>query len=814
MIQNYIKTALRQLMRNKGFSLINILGLAVGIACCLIIVVYVRDEISFDNFHQNGDHVYRIALDRKYPEHNRHYAIIPHSYARAIKDEFPEVEEVTRFFHFQGNTFDILKGDELYEEDLAYFADSTFFKIFDIPLIQGEADKALAEPNTVVLTESIAKKYFNRTDVVGEILRVQGFDNDMVVSGVCEDVPENSHLTFELLMSTSGNALGFIQQDNYINFSAFTYLLLKEGTNAALLESKLPEVVRKYASGQVQRQFNVTYDEYVAAGNGYHYFLQSLPSIYLNSNLENELRPPGSKTRVYIFSVIAFFILLIAIINFMNLATARSTERAKEVGIRKTLGSVRGQLISQFMTEAILVSVLSMVIAFAILNLLLPVFNQLSGKEFAFSEVLNLKSIPLFMLFALFIGALAGSYPSLVLSSFRPIEVLKGKLVSTTHGRWLRNGLVVFQFMISVILIISTIVVYRQMEFIRNKELGFNQQQLVSIQGAFQLQAQSQAFKDELLRLPEVRSVGACNALPGGYFFGVSFQKEGDNETTFGSGMVIDENFIECMQMEILDGRDFDRSYNDSLSIMLNETAVKQLGLTAPVGKRLVTNDNPGGGAGDEFRNYTVVGVVKDFHFQSLHQTISPMFFYLNPNQHNASNLISLRVEPDNIQQTIQRIEGIWGQFLPNQPFKFTFLDADLTALYQAELVAQKVFGLFSILAIFIACLGLLGLAAYVTQQRTKEIGIRKVLGASVTNIVGLLSKDFLKLVGIALLVAAPVAWYAMRRWLSDFAYRIDLSWWMFALAGALAILIAFLTVSYQSIRAAVANPINSLKDE
>jgi putative ABC transport system permease protein len=812
MLQNHLKTALRQLMRNKGFSLINILGLAVGIACCLIILVFVRDETGFDKFHEKGDRVFRVGLERKYPEHVRHYAIIPQSYARAIKDEFPEVEEVTRFFYFPGNTFNILKGDEVYEEDFAYFADSTFFELFDIPLLRGEPDKVLAEPNKVVLTGSAARKYFGDQDVIGEVLRVQGFDNDFVVSGICADVPENSHLTFQMLMSTVESP--FFQQENFVNFAAFTYLLLKPGTDASALEAKLPEVVRKYAAGQIQREFNVSYDEYVAAGNGYRYFLQPLPSIYLNSNLENELRPPGSKTRVYIFSVIAVFILLIAIINFMNLATARSAERAKEVGIRKTLGSVRGQLISQFMTEAILVSTLSMFIALTILNLMLPVFNQLAGKSFAFSEVVNVQSIPFFLLFALGVGALAGSYPALVLSSFRPIEVLKGKLVATAHGRWMRNGLVVFQFMISVILIISTIVVYRQMEFIRNKELGFNEQQLLSIQGAGVLDGQTQSFKDELLRLPEVTSVGACNTLPGGYFFGVSFRKEGDNETTFGSGVVVDDQFIECMQMELLAGRDFDRRFNDSLSIMLNETAVKSLGLQDPVGKRLLTNDNPASNNNEAFAYFTVIGVVKDFHFQSLHQSISPMFFYKNTAPNDVNNLISVRVAPDNIQQTIGRIEGVWERFLPNQPFKFSFLDRDLTALYQSERVAQKVFGVFAMLAIFIACLGLLGLAAYVTRQRTKEIGIRKVLGASVTNIVGLLSRDFLQLVGIALIAAAPIAWYAMHRWLSDFAYSINLSWQIFALAGLLAVLIAFLTVSYQSIRAAVTNPVDSLKDE
>ena len=573
-------------------------------------------------------------------------------------------------------------------------------------------------------------------------------------------------------------------------------------------------MVEKYAAGQIQSQFSSSYQDYVAAGNGYDYYLQPLKDIYLHSNLESEMRAPGSITRIYIFSIIAIFILLIAIINFMNLSTARSTERAKEVGIRKTLGSVRGQLVGQFLMEAILISAISLIVSWAILNFLLPVFNDLSGKEFALSDILNLSNIPLFLLFALAVGLLAGSYPATILSGFNPIAILKGKLISSKHGILLRNGLVIFQFAISVILIISTIVVYNQLQYIRNKELGFNKEQLVSIQGAGFLAEQKEAFKEELLKMPPVADVAGCNALPGGYFFGTSFRKEGDNETMFGSGMVVDDDFISCLQMDLLDGRDFSDQFNDSLSLIINETAVRELQLTDPVGKRLAsTNPNPQTGE-DETTFFTVVGVVKDFHFQSLHQTISPIYFYNSSFNQGFSNLITVRLNPGDFQAAVAGIERTWKQFLPAQPFRFTFLDKDLDELYQAEQVAQKVFGLFSLLAIFIACMGLLGLAAYITQQRTKEIGIRKVLGASMTNIMGLLSRDFIKLVGLALLIAAPVAWYAMQRWLENFAYSAGIQWWIFILAGGLALLIAFLTVGYQSVRAALANPVRALRDE
>lgn len=812
MFKNYIKTAIRQLWRHKGYSLINILGLAVGIACCLIILLYVQEELSFDKFHEKGDRIYRVALDRQYPGRSSSYAIIPHSFAQEMKAEFPEVEEAVRLFYFQGVTATFEVKDEIYEEPHFLWADSTFFRVFGIPVLRGEPEKALSEPNSLVLTESTAKRYFGDEDPIGQVVRQPGNDNELVVTAICGDVPPHSHLRFTALISSE--ALGFIEQPNYIAFSAFTYLLLREGADTDALEAKFPALVRKYAAGQIQREFSVPYDEYVQAGNGYHYYLQPLASIYLQSNLEGEIRPPGSKTRVYIFTVIALFILLIAIINFMNLATAKSTERAKEVGIRKTMGSLRGQLVLQFLFEAVLMTLFSTGIALLLLYVMIPPFNNIAGKAMGMSELMNPLLIPLLLLFALLVGILAGSYPAAVLSRFNPVSVLKGKLVGARHGGQLRNGLVVFQFAISVALIISTIVVFRQMQFIRNKELGFNKGQVITIQRAFSLQSQTEAFKEELLKLPQVVSVGSCNTMPGGTFSGVSFRKPGENETIFGRGVFIDEDFIDCMEMEMVAGRTFSEAFNDSLSVILNQSAVEELGLENPVGQRLETNDDNIIGDEVETEYLNIVGIVEDFHFQSLHQPITPLFFVLNRSPDGSNGLMSIRLRGEELQQTIQQMENLWQQFVPARPFRYSFLDAELGELYEAEQVAQRVFAFFSGLAIFIACLGLFGLAAFVTRQRTKEIGVRKVLGASVANIVRLLSLDFLKLVSLGLLIAAPVAWLTMNRWLESFAYRVDLSWWIFVLAGSMAVFVAFLTVSYQSIRAAMMDPVKSLRDE
>ena len=813
MLRSYLKIALRNLGKNKVHTAINVLGLAIGMTCCLLIVLYVADELNYDRHWPDGERIYRIALERRYPDRVARYSIIPHSYVHSIRRELPEVAEATRLINFGGdNAPTLVKIDgQTHEERNVLLADSTFFRVFQIPLLSGQPDRVLNRPNTVVLTEETARRLFGKADPVGKTLEiVQG--PKLEITGVCANPPDNSHFTFTMLGSTLG--IPFLQQPNHISFSAHTYLLLKPGISPDAVQARLPALVEKYAAGEVERNFGVSYREYVRAGNGYFYFLQPLTGIHLDSNLESELRPNGSRTLVYIFSIIAGFVLLIAGINFMNLATARSSERAKEVGIRKTLGSTKVQLSVQFLIESVLLSLGALVLALVLALILLPGFNQLAAKQLSLRFLAQWYTGPLMLSLAVGIGLLAGLYPAGVLASFEPIRVLKGRFSATRSGHWLRNGLVVFQFAISIILIVSTVVVFTQLRYVQKKELGFDKEAVMTIQSAGFLDQRTEAFKQEVARLAGVGRVGGTTSTPGTEnFFGTTFRKQADRETVTGRGMVIDDDYLQTLGIGMAAGRSFSRNFNDSLSVILNEEAVKALGLTNPVGQRIVSPDNFAQQGGPEV-TYTVVGVVKDFHFFSLHQRIAPLFILHDRWFRRTSNQIVVRVAADKAEPVIAAVEQLWQRYLPEQPFLYSFLAEDWGELYRAEQVSQRVFGLFSLLAIFIACLGLLGLAIYIIQQRTKEIGIRKVLGASIPGLVMLLAGDFLKLVGIALLIGAPIAWYVMNQWLQGFAYRIDVEWWMFALAGALAVGIAFATVSYQSIKAALMNPVKSLRTE
>ncbi|GAB3175349.1 ABC transporter permease [Telluribacter humicola] len=809
MLQNYLKIAWRNLLKNKVNTAINIIGLSIGMVCCILIVMYVSDELSFDRYWPQGERIYRMALERKYPDRVTKYAIIPSSYAQDVKRELPEVEEVVRLVPFDGDgTGTLMKYQgQVLEEKNVLAADSSFFKVFQVPLLQGHPDQVLSRPNTVVLTKSTAERIFGKKDPVGKTLELVN-GPQLEVSGIAEDLPDNVHFRFDFVISLSG--FPFVQQENYTSFSVLTYLLLKPKSDAQVVESKLPALVAKYAAGEIQRSFGLSYQEYVKAGNGYYYFLQPVRSIHLDSNLEAELRPNGNRKVVYIFSVIAVFVLLIACINFMNLATARSSERAREVGIRKALGSHRSQLASQFLTESVMMSFFSFLLSLLLVGVLLPSFNNLAGKQLSAQLLLRWDILPLMLLLALLIGLVAGSYPAGVLSSFEPIKVLKGRFMSTRQGHLLRNGLVVFQFSISIILIICTLVVLTQLKYLQDKELGFTKEAVVNLQGTGFLGPNTEAFKQELGRIAGVQAVGGTNATPGsqGGFFGIIFRQEGQTETVTGRGTVVDDNYLQAMNIKLVAGRSFSRSFNDSLSVLINEEAMKELGLTDPIGKKLISATN-----GADV-TYTIVGIIKNFHYQSLHQRIAPLFVLNNRWVSRTDNRIVIRIQSEDPQAIIARTEQVWKKYLPEQPFHYTFLESDWGALYRAEQVSQRIFSLFSLLAILIACMGLLGLAIYIIQQRTKEIGIRKVLGATVASIVTLLSMDFMKLVLIALIIAAPVAWYAMDRWLQDFAYRIDIPWWAFVLAGVLAVLIAFLTVSYQSIKAALMNPVKSLRSE
>ena len=819
MLKNYFKIAIRNLLKRKVYTLINILGLATGMAVCLLIILFINDELSFDKFHEKGDQVYRIALERKYPGRSTSYAIIPQTIGEAIRKEFPEVLESTRLFNFTGGggDFFVKINDKVFQEKNVLLADSNFFRVFSGTFLQGDPATALQKPNTAVINESTAKRYFgSAANAMGKMFETDGDNNNkFMISAVCKDWPDNSHFIFDMLISSA--TFQNTRQPNYINFSASTYLLLNKNASADALEAKFPQIIQKYVAGDIEKRMSQTFQQFTAAGNGYHYYLQPLKKIHLISDLEAELRPNGSIKAVYIFGIVAVFILFLASINFINLSTARSLERAKEVGIRKTFGSERRSLISQFLLESVLLSFISIIVAIIFIILLLPLFNQVSGKVLTATYFLHPLRIAILFGFAILVGLIAGIYPALVLSSFKPIVVLKGKFKSSSYGMALRNGLVIFQFSISVILIICTIIVNRQMNYMLGDRLGFKKDHIIVVERSDLLDKQTKAFKTEVSKIAGVEFVSSASSMPGTQnFFGTTFQPVGSKEPITGRGLIVDDQYASSLGIELKEGRFFSKDFStDSLSIVLNEKAVAEMGLKNPVGTRLTSPDDLFNSLDGKTKyEYTVVGVIKDFHFQSLHQKITPLVIANASKFGDVSNVTAVRIKADNFKSAVASIDATWKQFVPQRPFSYSFLDKNLAEQYHAEQTTQRVFTIFSVLAIFIGCIGLLGLAAYSTQQRNREISIRKVLGASMSNIVTMLSKDFLKLVVIAAVIAFPIAWFAMHTWLQDFAYRTSISWWVFLMAGLLSAIIALATISFQAIKAAIANPVKSLRTE
>jgi putative ABC transport system permease protein len=683
--------------------------------------------------------------------------------------------------------------------------------VFTGRFLEGDST-ALQTPGTIVVNETTAKRWFgSAVNARGKSVEI---DHQVFrIMAVCRDWPEKSHLLFNLLMSDRSSENHF--ESSFTGFSAYTYLLLRPHASPQALEAKFPGVVEKYVAGAIEKGFGMSYQQFRASGNGYHYFLQPLTKIHLISNRENELRPNGSIKEVWLFGMIALFILGIACINFINLSTARSVERAKEVGLRKTFGSMRFELMRQFLLESVLMSLLSMIIAIGLIIVLVPVFNQITGKELSAHWFAGLLPVLGLLIFVLFIGCVAGLYPAFVLSSFRPVSVLKGKFTASRYGLALRNGLVIFQFSISIVLIISTVIVRRQMQYMLGDRLGFKRDNILVVQSAYQLGSHTKAFKDELGQLPGVESVSSCLFLPGDNFLSSPFQLVGSKESHTERASVVDARFGALLGLQLKEGRFFSNDFStDSLSLVLNESAVQALQLQRPLGARMnVIEPSFNGPPGSPLKVYTVVGVLKDFHFQSLRQKISPLFF-MNQRYDDPSPLIAIRIKGMAIAGAISSIEKIWRRLALDWPFRYTFLDQHLADQYRAEQTAQRAFTSFSLLAIIIACIGLLGLAAYTTRQRTREIGIRKVLGASVQDILSLLSRDFLRLIIVSALIAIPLAWLAMHAWLLDYAYRVDLSWWIFLGGAVIAVGIALFTISFQAIRAGMANPIDSLRTE
>ncbi|MEP6712337.1 MAG: ABC transporter permease [Ferruginibacter sp.] len=812
MIKNYLKIAWRNLLKNKTFSLINIAGLASGLACFILIALYVADELSYDKFNEKAGRIYRINSDIVFGGNKLHMAVTADPMGAALKKDYPQVEQYVRIYASSGPKL-VKKGATFINEPNVAHADSTLFEVFTLPAVSGDTKNALNEPNTVVITESTAKKYFNTVNAVGKLIETNDNTSTLYkITAVIKDIPHNSHFNFDFIFSMDN---ADYQWGQFMSHNFQTYLLLKPGTDYKAFEKNFAQYIDKYIMPQAKQFMNInSMAEMEKAGNKLEYSLMPLTDIHLNSDRYPELGVNGSMQYVYIFSAVALFVLLLACVNFMNLSTARSAGRAKEVGIRKVLGTERKSLIGQFLTESILMATISLLLAVVIVCVTMAYFNDLSGKSLAIADLLKPAYFALLLLLPLIVGVVAGSYPAFYLSSFKPIAVLKGKLNAGFKKSHLRNVLVVFQFATSIMLIIGTIIVYRQLNFIQTKKLGFSKDQVLVVNNTYVLGKNATVFKNEISKLAGVSSATFASFLP--------VANSSRNDNTYSKEAVmdprnslstqtwrIDYDYIKTLGMEMLTGRNFSKEYgSDSNAIIINETAAKVLGYDNPLGKKLYTN-NGAQGASDVI-SYEIIGVVKNFHYESLKQTVGPLLFRLG----NRTAATAFKISTANVQGLVKKVEDKWKTMASGMPFSYQFLDDSFDNMYREEQRTGKLGLTFAVIAILIACLGLFGLATYMAEQRIKEIGVRKVLGASVGNITSMLSKDFVKLVLIAAVFAFPIAWWAMNNWLQDFAFRVDIGWWVFALAGIIALLIAVLTVSSQAIKAAVANPVKSLRTE
>ncbi|HEX9649831.1 MAG TPA: ABC transporter permease [Cyclobacteriaceae bacterium] len=802
MLTNYLKTAYRNLLKNKSYSFINILGLSVGAAASMLIFLYVRYEYNYDTFFKDNDRIYRVVIERRYPDHVSHFALIPGGFSTIFADELPEIENSVRLVGFP-NFASVIRQEEIINQEYYLFsADSNFFEIFDFKLLQGNPATALSKPGTVVTTQSTAKKYFAEEDPIGKFLEIDAGNFEVV--GVMEDIPAQSHLKLDLL--TSSENVGFLRDPSFYISGTYTYIKLRPGADPGAVEAKIPALVEKYAAGQIERNLGLSYKEYTDAGNGYIYTLQPVRDIHLHSNLGNEIKANGNITYVRMLLFISILILIIAGINFVNLATARSAERAKEVGIRKVMGSLRKQLIFQFLSESFLLSFVSLIVAIFIIQAFLSYFNNLTQRPLEFNFITGPETI-LILGITIFFGILAGIYPAFYISALKPVQVMSGKFKNSAKGNTLRKGLIIFQFTISIILISSSILMFNQFRFIQSKDLGFDKTNLM-ILNQNGTAGDADALKNELEKVPGVQSVATTNANPGGYFFGLQFRKPGDSEIYTTKGLPVDDHYISTMGIEVLEGRDFSPETNDSLNVILNESAVKTLGYEDPIGARLINSLDTVN------RIYTIIGVVKDFNFESLRNEIIPMVIVNLEGEFGFFSQLSIRIAGESTNEIIPEVESIYKELNPQNPFIYTFLDETLDRQYSSEYTSGKMLGFFTIIAIVIACVGLFGLAAYSISQRTKEIGVRKVLGASVRSITLLIFGDFGRLIIAAFIIATPVSYYAMDRWLESFAYKTSLNLWVFLLAGILVLFITTITISYQSISAATVNPAKSLKSE
>ena len=808
MIKNYFKIAWRNLLKYKVISSINLFGLTVGITSCLLITIFILNELSYDKYHKNADRIYRVtrSFNNQDGVVSLNLSTIGPAFGYYMPTDFPEIQKMTRLLE---NGITPLKYKEkLFNEKNVFFADEYLFDVFSVNVLKGNPRNALAEPYSVMLTEEAAKKYFNDEEPMGKLIRFNNQIN-LKVTGIYKAFPSNTHMHPGMLISftTLNDSLVYGEKNlrtSYSNNSFFTYLLLPQHYNIKNMEARFPGFVDKLMIGEYGGKQP---SKFTKLG------LQKLTDIHLFSHSDYEAEPNGDMSRVYIFAAIALFILLIACINYMNLSTARSVLRAKEIGIRKVIGARKKELIVQFISESVLITCAAIIIAFALLYFSLPWLNKVSGQQLSINILMKWQVLLPLFLSPFFIGTIAGLYPALFMSSFQPIKTLKGLFKTGSSSISFRKVLVVTQFSISIILIITTVIVFQQLHYMQQKSLGFDKEHIVVIPYNNSLNEKYESFRTELLANSNFKDVCRTSRIPTGRLLdnmGAAILS-GDSlmpVTTDIKFVAVDYDFIPAYRIKISAGRNFSREYGtDTLSYILNESAVKAIGWKSPqiaIGKDFRYGNTKG----------HVIGVINDFHFESMHQPIVPIVLVMFPPSITAFNNLSVKFSGNNTEVSLAHLENTWKKFLPEIPYEYTFLDENFDKLYQAEQRQGTIFTSFACIAIFIACLGLFGLSAFTISQRIKEIGVRKVLGANVGSITALLSKDFLRLVLIAAIIAFPVAWYAMNNWLKDFAYRINIQWWVFAVAAIAALLVALLTVSFQAIKAALANPVKSLRTE
>jgi putative ABC transport system permease protein len=802
MLKNYLKISFRCIKRRKIYSFINITGLAIGMAAAVLILLWVHDERSYDRFHDNADRIYRAAQFFHYDDYHLEQANTPAILAPTITRECPEVELATRVSGYRDDLLVKADGKKFNESGLG-IADEAFFTLFSFPVIEGNPKTILSEPQTVAISERAAEKYFGSSQAVGRTLNI--FDQDFLISGIFKNMPDNSHFHLDVICSFA--SFERYQKPHWGMNPFKTYLLIRKNSSLKALQEKLDDIVKNYMFDSEEE-----YEATRAKGNYTKFPLQPLTDIHLRSQLLWEFEANGNGTYVQFFTIIAVFIILIAVVNYTNLSTARSAGRAREVGIRKTVGSTRTSLIRQFLVESIWTSLMALILSLIFIQALLPAFRQLVGKPWLrFHYIQNPLALPALAALAVLIGVAAGLYPSVFLSSFKPAAVLGGKFSRGLRSSTLRSGLVVFQFSLSILLLVGTLVVQRQMAFVRSQNLGFNRDQVVVIETYGELGRNLSTLKETLVHNPSVVAVSASSSVPGSSFTNVGFRLEGKGSSYGTNLFIVDEDFLDVMELEMVEGRFFSKEFpTDGQAIILNESEARALGVEDLLNRRIEAWVG-----GDKNDSFHIIGIVKDFHYESFHAPVKPMgMVMLHGVCQWDESFVSVRVKTDDIRETIARIRKTWDKIMTGTPFEFSFLDTIYDDQYRNEERTGRVFTIFTCFALFVACLGLLGLASFAAEQRSKEIGIRKVLGASIPGIILMMSREFTRWVLLANIIAWPIAYFTMHRWLQSFAYRSGIGWLVFIFSGFFALIVALLTVSFQAVKAATANPVDSLRYE